>query len=602
MIEYNPLSKLYKSVTGAIRENDAVIFRVKSQGNYCCLVVRRDDNDKMEYFSMSKSGDFFEVSVKLGVGLYWYCFDLGDGNFIGVNDDLEGVLTTNPNYFQLTVNSENYTTPNWIKGGLIYQIFPDRFCRGKSEKSIEKGKVLHKSWGEIPVYLPNENGKIINNDFFGGDFSGIISKLDYLKSLSVSVIYLNPIFKSYSNHRYDTGDYMQFDPLLGTEEDFKNLISEANKRGIKIILDGVFNHTGDDSIYFNKYGNYDSIGAYQSEDSKYRKWFKFTPDGSTYESWWGILTLPALDKDNDEYIDFITGSDGVIERYMKMGIGGFRLDVVDELPERFVKEIRRAVKKINPEGVVLGEVWEDASNKVSYGIRRKYFQGYELDSTMNYPLKDAIISYALTGDELDLVRVIKTQLDHYPKMVLDGQMNMLGSHDTVRILSVLSGYNIKGKSKTELSKITIDKKDLDRVIFCLKVATLIQYTMYGVPSIYYGDEVGLEGYTDPLNRKCFPWGGENKEIQDWFKFLGQVRQENSLFIDGELDIIYSGDGCILYKRSNEKSDIAVAVNLGKTEKEIVFNGKIKDKISGQVFVDKLIVKPNAFYLLEGVDM
>lgn len=599
MIEYNPLNKFYKSVKGAVRENEQVVFRVKSQGNYCCFVVRRDDTDQKEYFSMSKRGEYFEVSVLLKAGLYWYCFDLGDGNFIGVDNNLEGELTRHPHYFQLTVFSENFKTPDWIKGGIIYQIFPDRFYRGEEKKSIKKGKILHDTWGEIPVYLPNENGKIINNDFFGGDFLGITKKLDYLKSLSVNTIYLNPVFEAYSNHRYDTGDYTKFDALLGTEEDFKNLLKEAKKRGIKVILDGVFNHTGDDSIYFNKYGNYNSVGAFQDKKSKYRKWYKFTLDNTTYESWWGILTLPSLDKNNPEYLDFVTGENGVIERYMKMGIGGFRLDVVDELPEHFVKAIRRAVKGIDNDGIVIGEVWEDASNKVSYGVRRKYFQGKELDSTMNYPLKNAILEYALSGDETTLLTVIREQLDHYPKAVLDCMMNMLATHDTFRLISALSGYNVKGKSKSELAKISIDKSDLEKVVNRLKIATLIQYTLYGVPSVYYGDEVGLEGYTDPLNRKCFPWGNENTEILSWFRFLGEFRRSNPVFKTGDTEVIYAKDGCIVYKRFDENSDVAVAVNLGKSNKEIIFNGCVKDVISGEVFVDKLTLKPNSFYLLQG---
>lgn len=594
MIEYNPLDKFYKSVIGAVCENQAVTFRVKSQGNYCCFVVRRDDTDKTEFFSMSKRDDFFEVSVKLPVGLYWYCFDLGDGNYVGINKDYIGELTKHPNYFQLTVFTENFVTPDWIKGGIIYQIFPDRFCRGEKDKAIDDGKVLNDNWFDTPVFLPNEKGKIVNNDFFGGDFKGIISKLDYLKSLSVSAIYLNPICKAYSNHRYDTGNYMEIDPLLGTEEDFISLISEAKKRDISIILDGVFNHTGDDSVYFNKYGKYDSIGAFQSEKSKYRKWYKFTLENGQYESWWGILTLPALDKNNQEYVDFITGEDGVISKYMKMGIGGFRLDVVDELPEHFVKAIRRAVKKENPNGVVIGEVWEDASNKVSYGIRRKYFQGKELDSTMNYPLKNAIIDYVLSSDETCLVSVIKEQLDHYPKQVLDSMMNMLATHDTFRLLSALSNVNVKGKTKSELSKIFIEKTELEEVKIRLKFATLLQYTLCGVPSVYYGDEIGMQGFTDPLNRKCFAWGKEDFDILNWYKKLGEIRKNNSVFEKGELSIIYAKDGCIVFKRFDENSDVVVAVNLGNNDKGLQFKGQITDVISGTVFKDGCVLKGKSF--------
>lgn len=601
MVKYNPLDKFYKSVTGAICENQSVTFRLKNQGDYCSLVMRRDDSDKKDFYEMSKRGDYFEVEIKLSCGLYWYYFDLGYGNFVGIGKDFFGKVCNNPKCFQLTVYSKDFATPDWLKGGVIYQIFPDRFCRGKKDKTIENGKILNDNWGEIPVYLPNENGKIINNDFFGGDIEGIISKLDYLSDLGVNAIYLNPIFKAFSNHRYDTGDYMQIDPLLGDENDFKTLIEKAKKYGIKIILDGVFNHTGDDSIYFNKYGKYDSIGAYQSKDSKYRNWFNFSSDGSNYKSWWGILTLPALNKNNPEYYDFITGEKGVISHYINMGIGGFRLDVVDELPEHFVRGIRHAVKSVDNDAVVIGEVWEDASNKISYGVRRKYFQGNELDSTMNYPLKNAIIDYVLTGDESAFALTVKEQLDHYPKTVLDCMMNMLATHDTTRLLSALSGVKVKGKTKSELAKITIPKTDMENVVNRLKIATLLQYTVYGVPTIYYGDEVGMQGFTDPLNRGCFPWGNEDQNILSWYKLLGKIRKDFAVFKKGELQLIFAKDGCVAYKRSDETGEIFVAVNLGKNQKQLKIDGKVKEVFTNKTVENNFILKQNSFALFVSVD-
>ena len=462
------------------------------------------------------------------MGLYFYYFILENGIKVGLSENYLGEETNNPTLFQLTSYKKGYKTPSFIKGGLIYQIFPDRFCRKEKHKNMPPYKVLHENWNDLPIFEPNVNGKIINNDFFGGDFLGIASKLNYLKALGVNTIYLNPIFKAYSNHRYDTGDYMQVDELLGTEQDFEFLVNKANQKGIKIILDGVFNHTGDDSIYFNKYGRYGKDGAYINPKSKYRNWFNFTNYPTEYQSWWGITTLPAVNKNNKYYSNYICGKNGVLKKWLKKGVAGYRLDVVDELPENFVKEIRKSVKSLNQNAIVIGEVWEDASNKIAYGVRRKYFQGRELDSVMNYPLKNAIINFVLTGDEKQLSYTIKEQIDHYPKMVLDCLMNMLSTHDTFRILSALSGVNINGKTKKELSTLEIPLNIREEVINRLKIATLLQYTLYGVPSIYYGDEVGMQGYTDPLNRKTFPWGNENKDILRWYKKLGNIRKKYNI--------------------------------------------------------------------------
>ena len=380
---YNPLNSFYKSTIGAVCAEKEITFRVKGDFNSVVFVLKRDAEDSCCYFDLTKNKDFFETTLKFSSGLYFYCFKVNDNKYISLSKDYVGVVTDEPIYFQLSVYEGNYNVPQWIYGGVIYQIFPDRFCVGNNTKKNTEGRVVHSDLNDTPIFLPNEQGQVLNNDFFCGDINGIISKLDYIKNLGVNVIYLNPIFKAYSNHRYDTGDYMQIDPMLGDINDFKQLIAKAREYGIKIVLDGVFNHTGDDSLYFNKYGNYDSIGAYQSKDSKYYDWYNFKSYPNEYESWWGIKTLPSVNENCKSYIDFITGKDGVIEYYTKLGIGGWRLDVVDELPDFFVEKIRSSAKTINKDAVIIGEVWEDASNKIAYGKRRKYFQGKELDSVMN---------------------------------------------------------------------------------------------------------------------------------------------------------------------------------------------------------------------------
>lgn len=593
---FNPLDKFCKSITGAIKESDTITFRVKGEFSSCTLVVRRDGSNKDEFYPMDNKRDFFEKEISFSRGLYWYWFSLGDGRSIGLSKDYVGEITDFPQGFQLTVFADYFSSPKWLNGGIIYQIFPDRFNVGDKDKFIEEGRLLHLDWTDTPIFKPNAQGQVMNNDFFGGDFKGITEKLDYLKDLGVSAIYLNPIFKAFSNHRYDTGDYMQFDSMLGTEEDFKNLLEEADKKGIKIILDGVFNHTGDDSLYFNKYGNYPSKGAYQSEDSPYSDWFKFINYPKEYESWWGIQTLPAVNKTSG-FLDFITGKDGVLEKYTKMGIGGWRLDVVDELPGNFVKKIRSAVKGVNQDAVVIGEVWEDATNKIAYGARREYFIGDELDSVMNYPLKNAIIDFVCSKDCKNLSFTVKEQIDHYPKHSLDVLMNILATHDTYRLISAVGGISTLGKSKEELSNLYLSEEEYETAKNRLKTAVLLQYTLYGVPSVYYGDEIGMQGYTDPLNRRAFRWDSIDEDLLSFYKKLGKIRRENTAFIDGEFKSIYAKGGLFAFSRENQNSEVAVIINLTSEDKQFDFKGKLIDLLSNNTFENGVNVLPSQAVIL-----
>ncbi len=584
MAIYNPLIKFHKSILGAISDNDKIKFRVKGNFNSVSFVYFKDGGDKI-YVPMEKKDGYFEIELSFKKGLYFYYFDIGNGKYISNTKEFEGKISNNISTFQLTSYLNDYETPNWLKGGVIYQIFPDRFySSGKNLDKLGKGKILHENKKDLPIYKPNSKGKILNNDFFGGDILGVISKLDYIKELGVNCIYLNPIFKAFSNHRYDTGNYMQIDELLGSKEDLITLIKTAEEKGIKIVLDGVFNHTGDDSLYFNKLGNYDSVGAIKGEISPYYNWFEWTKFPK-YNCWWGVETLPAVNEDDEGYSNFITGNDGVIEHYTKMNIGGWRLDVVDELPSHFVKKIRKTLKNQNEDAILIGEVWEDASNKVSYNRRREYFQGLELDSVMNYPLRTAIIEFVKGESGKQLAGVIKMLIDHYPKCVLDNLMNILSTHDTPRLLSSLSGIKIDGASKEEQSKIRFTGKELEKCIDRLKIAVALQYTLPGVPSVYYGDEIGMQGFSDPLNRCYFDWDNINKEILDWYKLLGDIRIKNSCFKDGEIEIIYSSDNSIVYKRFNSENEVLVAINNGKNEILLEFDGKLVDLLTKQEYHD-----------------
>ena len=476
----------------------------------------------------------------------------------------------------------------------MYQIFPDRFFRC-GNVTLEEGKWLHADWNEKPEYRMNSQGKVLNNDFFGGNLRGICAKLDYLEKLHVSVIYLNPIFRAYSNHRYDTGDYKKIDPMLGTEEDFAFLVNECKARNIRIMLDGVFNHTGDDSLYFNKYGRYDELGAYQSKDSKYYAWYNFTEYPNKYDSWWGIDNLPAVNESCPSYIDFITGDEGVLKYWLKYDLAGYRLDVADELPDEFIEKIRAAVKSARPEALVLGEVWEDASNKIAYSKRRRYFQGAELDSVMNYPLKDAIIHFITHNDTLMLRQTLAMLRDNYPKIVLDSLMNILGTHDTVRILTAFGG--IPAKNKDEMNVLKMDPEIRKKAIECVKIAALLLFTLPGNPCIYYGDEIGMEGYSDPFCRCPFQWDRIDSDLLSYFQKLAEIRYSYHVFKDSEYKELFADTNCLIYERRLLNEVVVVCVNRGYNKFDLKFEGQFYDLFNGKLHLNQYCVLPKSCSIL-----
>ena len=588
-IYYNPLDPACKSVLGGVRQNESFTIRIFGKSDEPCIFVLQRDGCEAQSLHMQNISGGWELQLSFAEpGLYFYWFRLG-GCRAALGEDRNAEFSDSASAYQILVYRECFATPAWFKGGIMYQIFPDRFFKS-GEILVEKGKWLHRDWHETPEFRPNEKGKILNNDFFGGNFRGILKKLDYLQSLHVTVIYLNPIFRAFSNHRYDTGDYMQLDPMLGSEEDFSALVSECGKRGIRLILDGVFNHTGDDSRYFNKYGTYDEIGAYQSKDSKYYSWYNFRHIPDKYDSWWGIDVLPAVNENCPSYIDFITGENGVLRRWMKYPLGGFRLDVADELPDEFIAKIRSAVKSANGDAVVIGEVWEDASNKIAYSTRRKYFQGEELDSVMNYPLKDAIINFVVSGNTSLLRRTVGMLLDHYPKCVLDSLMNILGTHDTVRVLTALGGVCAYNKEEMAVLKLSAEQRAV--ATERLKIAAILLYTFFGVPCIYYGDEIGMEGYSDPFCRKPFAWDLIDEDILSHYRWLGELRSRYTVFRDGDYRELYHDDNCIVFERRKGKEAVITVANLGNNKYTLRFNGVLYNQLSGERCVDRVDIEPH----------
>lgn len=491
--------------------------------------------------------------------------------------------------FRLLISDRRFSTPEWFRGRTMYHIFVDRFCRGKGEVTEREDAVINPDWESgIPQYPKHNGDRYSNNMFFGGNLWGVIEKLDYLSSLGVGVIYLSPIFKAYSNHKYDTGNYLEIDGMFGGEAAFDKLIEEAGKRDIKIILDGVFNHTGDDSIYFDRYGKYGGVGAYSDPSSPFVGWYKFKNYPSDYESWWGIDILPKLNHENQVCREYFVGRGGVVQKYIEKGIGGWRLDVADELSDEFLDGLRETAKSTNPEAVIIGEVWENAADKIAYGRRRRYFGGRQLDSVMNYPLKNGIVEYFRYGDASILGDTLKELYSSYPEDVCHSLMNILGTHDTERILTVLGAIADEsvsgdGHSNDELATKRMNAAQREMAEKLLKMAAVIQYTVFGVPSVFYGDEVGTEGYHDPFCRKPFPWGREDTDLLSFYRRLGQIRRENTAFADGSFKITDVHGGFIAYSRENSSATLTIAVNRSENDEFLKLDGDYVELISGETF-------------------
>lgn len=424
---------------------------------------------------------------------------------------------------------------------------------------------MRDDWGNEPEWRPTPDGKVLNNDFFGGDLKGIGEKLPYLKELGVTCIYLNPIFEAHSNHRYDTADYSKIDPVLGTEDDFKKLCADAKKMGIHIILDGVFSHTGADSVYFNKNKRYSTDGAYNSKQSPYYKWYKFINYPDNYQSWWGFVTLPEVMEECHDYRNFINGKGGIIEKWLKAGADGFRLDVADELPDIFIDELCARLKKTKPDALLMGEVWEDATTKHSYGSRRRYLLGKQFDSVMNYPFANAILSFCRSGSAENFMRSVMNIVENYPKQCLDVMMNHIGTHDTERAITKIAGESCEYRDRQWQSCHSLSDEKYEKGVKLLKCAAVLQYTLPGVPSVYYGDEAGMQGYKDPFNRGCYPWGNENEELLKFYKKLGKIRTEQAVFKEGHFSPVSSMLGCVAYRRHDENGNIMVIVNRNEHE-------------------------------------
>ncbi len=607
-MQYYPFDSrksLYKSKFSAVKSGESLTLRLllhkdaKADEAFLLLSKDGEDEQKIPLTQRESLEDyiFYDTEISPSGGLYWYRFFYTSpfGNYFVTKVNGVGIVNLEPigASWQLTVYDSDFTTPDWIKGGIIYQIFPDRFYdSGKAKKNVPSDRFIVKDKKKQPTFTQDfSTNDFLGNDYYCGDLEGVRQKLPYLKGLGVNCIYLNPIFEAHSNHRYNTADYMKIDPLLGDEKDFIRLCKDAKKQGIHIILDGVFSHTGDDSIYFNRKNRYNEIGAYNSENSKYHGWFKFKNWPDDYEAWWGVPTLPETVEENENFLEFITGKNGVIRHWLRLGADGWRLDVADELPDVFLDSVRTAIKQEKKEAFLLGEVWEGATNKVSYNARRRFLRGKQLDSVMNYPFANSIVDFVMGGNGEAFISSILDIIENYPPCSLHTLMNHIGTHDTARILTrlgfegqVLADRNWQAEQRLSKEQQEIGKKRL-------KLAAVLQYTLPGVPSLYYGDEIGTEGFGDPFCRGFFDWENGDKALTEFYKKLGKFRRENSVFKDGEFIPLHFENGCVAYLRKRDKDFVFVGVNSGVEEKEI--------QLPKNISKEKIKIGPKDFCLFSG---
>jgi len=535
----------------------------------------------MPWTGLEGDRDLFSAGLDTGgyTGLIWYSLRLErwDGS------------AEEAGPFQLTVYEPGETVPTWFGEGVSYQIFPDRFCRLSvpDPAGMVGGRWVHQDWEEEPEYRPDHRGEVRNRDFFGGSLAGVMEKLPYLKGLGVETIYFCPIFEAAENHRYGAADYERIDPMLGSNEDFSALCRRAHQLGMRVMLDGVFNHTGFVSRYFNGDGFYPAPGACQSEDSPYRDWFYFQHWPDLYAAWWGIYSMPTTNKENPAWLDYITGENGIIRSWLRAGADGWRLDVADELPDRVVHAIHAAARAEKPDAVVIGEVWEDASHKIAYDVRRRHVLGGHCDGVMNYPLRAALVDFLLGGDGERFREAMETQRQNYPRWAFYSGMNFLGTHDTLRILTLLGvGSDKKEESKDWRCAYRMTPEERRRGMERLRLGALLLYAFPGSPTLYYGDEAGMEGFEDPFNRRTFPWGREDRDLTAWFAALGRARNTLEPLRRGEFEWLACRGRTVAFLRTLGREQIAAAVNAGEERARLMLPGEKEMELGpmeGQLF-------------------
>jgi pullulanase len=548
-VTYDSWQKQYKTPFGAIQANTLVTWAIAIDQpvQEADLWLTKLNEDPVAYpMNYNDETQKYETQVRVGSsGLYNYYFAIKQNNqMFYVDQGLfgQGRLRQddhNLKQYQLICYERKVPQVDWYDQGVVYQIFPDRFANGNPYGEVtgrKKNSFLYATEEDTPYYVKNSRGEITRWDFFGGNLAGIRKKLPYLKKLGVNTIYLNPIFLATSNHRYDTVDYMKIDPMLGDEDDLRGLIHDLHQNGMHLLLDGVFNHVGQESIYFQE--------AIKDKSSHYYSWFNFIDYPEEYQSWWGVSSLPEVNKSNPEYQDFIYGDHGVLAKWMKDQVDGWRLDVADELPMDFLRNIRNRLMKENCQ-VMIGEVWGDASDKFVNSEYRPYTFGDNLTGVMNYPVRNFIVGLLTSENndaEIALMNKLALLVEHYPTNFLRNCLNNIGTHDTVRIKTALQN----------------DEK-------LVLLAFGLMFMLPGVPCIYYGDEAGLIGDKDPDNRRFFPWGRESRSLIAQVSKWINVRKQNPVLVKIKIGFLHIATGINAIVRYDEKVIMVYCINKNKAE-------------------------------------
>ncbi|OFI47043.1 hypothetical protein BG262_01560 [Floricoccus penangensis] len=579
---FNPWDEEYKVPFGANKINSTNKFNiiVETDSPVDVDFVLRSEDGFEKYFPMNPSNTTkylhtIELTDFDKIGVYSYFFQIREHKndctylfFYGAKRPHTGEGQCYPHKnetspFTLTIFDGEDKGPDWYRDAVFYQIFPDSYAKSDNEK-IENpidNVLFYGKTTDRPFYVKEPSGDIARWTYYGGTLRGIREKIPYLKDLGITALYLNPIFSASSVHRYDTADYMEIDPLLGTEKDFTDLIKELHKNNMQIVLDGVFSHVGRNSTYFNYDGRFgENVGAYRDPKSPHIDWFKFKEYPHDYESWWGIMDLPEIDKHNPVFQNYIyQADDSVVNKWTKFGVDGWRLDVADELPDSFIAGIRKTLNNYNDK-VLIGEVWEDASRKIAYEEKRKYILGNSMHSVMNYPFRSLILDFLNKDISAQTAYYQLTNLqENYPFDIFLNNFNNIGTHDTARALTMLG-------------------EDTNKLYLALQMLM----TLPGVPCIYYGDEALTSGGPDPDNRSFFPWENINDKVHDDFKKWIRIRKENKELSNGLLLSFYTNKSFGIIRYNNEKISVHV-INASNSidilnDQSIHFSKPIPDRI------------------------
>ena len=569
-LQHDPADEAYRMPFGAVRCGESVRLRLFCGAfpvTSAALVANGD------VYPMRCEGDGWlsvDYTAPAEPGLVHYVFRISGGLSFGS----DGIVSGDAAPWCISVYASDFQTPAWAEGAVMYQIFPDRFAPGGTafadgaayHRSLGRSIEVHADWDEPVNWAPRPGAEFYApDDFYGGTLEGIRAALPELAGLGVRCIYLNPIFESDSNHRYNTADYLRIDPMLGTEAEFRALCADAKAYGIRLLLDGVFSHTGDDSVYFNKYGRYPGLGAWQSRSSPYAGWYDFRSFPDEYRCWWSFRSLPEVNETDPGWQEFVvTGQDAVMKRWLRAGAGGWRLDVADELPDEVIDRMRASVKGTDPDALLLGEVWEDATSKISYGVRRRYALGHGLDSVMNYPLRSAVLEFALgRRDASAFAEFLTAQRLAYPMPMYRCLMNHLGTHDTARLRTVLgAGSEGDGLTRAQQAAFSLTPEQNARGRALQKLCAAIQFSLPGMPCIYYGDEEGMQGFRDPFCRA--PFRREADELRDFYAHLAAGRNASKPLSRGDAAFAACGADVLCILRYTDKRAQLIVCSRGET--------------------------------------